>query len=411
MARDYLQGYVFPNSEKGMCIRVSENTKRKAAGSAGRDSGYSNNSNSSGHHGSRHHGGHHGGSSRDKGNYGSMGNMSKISTSTNPSETSDLDREGNQNYHHDKQDRRRDDHGYQDNMRQKDTGYYSKGGNMNQMMQSDPRMKNMDEYGYEQRDGARTGSYDNMQSRMPNQNNMSSMNRGSNQQSFLHNPLANSGPSMKMKQMQMVNQDQQPINNMELPNQTQPNYMMNEMMQQPQQQQPQQPMNNMMPMPGGEEENTGMSHLDQYVFPQANSPSIDAQVMNSNQSYMSNAGSGMQSMQMPNMVDPPESNMGVGRLPTGYPYIPATSSPSMNGMGVATTGMYGQSSTSSQMESLVDLCSSFKSSLKIPKNATNTVYVEGIPPDAKEREVARKPLSVFICLFRYLPSIPRLQIC
>ena len=35
----------------------------------------------------------------------------------------------------------------------------------------------------------------------------------------------------------------------------------------------------------------------------------------------------------------------------------------------------------------------FQGLIKIPKNATNTVYVEGIPSDASEREVARKSLE------------------
>ena len=73
----------------------------------------------------------------------------------------------------------------------------------------------------------------------------------------------------------------------------------------------------------------------------------------------------------------------------------------------------------------------FHNLLKIPKNATNTVYVEGIPLDATEREVSRKyyyslysypfsllsissihsilPFNSLILLFfRYLSPIPRL---
>jgi len=37
--------------------------------------------------------------------------------------------------------------------------------------------------------------------------------------------------------------------------------------------------------------------------------------------------------------------------------------------------------------------------MPIPKNATNTVYVEGIPLDATEREVARNYLSYLIYSF------------
>jgi len=39
---------------------------------------------------------------------------------------------------------------------------------------------------------------------------------------------------------------------------------------------------------------------------------------------------------------------------------------------------------------------SFQGSLKIPKNATSTVYVEGIPPDSTEREVARKFCDLYL---------------
>lgn len=47
--------------------------------------------------------------------------------------------------------------------------------------------------------------------------------------------------------------------------------------------------------------------------------------------------------------------------------------------------------------------------MPIPKIATNTVYVEGIPLDTSEREVARNSLSLLI-LFRYLPPLSRLQV-
>jgi hypothetical protein len=49
----------------------------------------------------------------------------------------------------------------------------------------------------------------------------------------------------------------------------------------------------------------------------------------------------------------------------------------------------------------------FQSAANIPKNATNTVYVEGIPFEATEREVAR--ISVFHPSYRYFQTISRLS--
>lgn len=351
-----------------------------------------------------------GGNRNDRRDFNSMGTMSKSS-----SPQSDLDK--NNDYHSDKP--RQRDHSYQqDSMRQNDRGGYYKNQSMGHSMQSDPRMKNMDDYGYEQQDRTRTAPYGSMQSsRMSHHNNsMNTMSSGSMQQSFLHNPLANSGPSMKMKSMQMMNQDHHQMNDMNSMDMHQNNsnnndsYLMNNMMQN-------NSMNDMMSMPGNDG-NTGMSHLDQYILPQNNSPSIDTQVMNSNASYMSHTG-GMQSVQIGNMIDPSESTMG-GRISNQFSSLPSNSS-MMGGMGIATTGMYGHSSSNNQAESLIDVCSSFRNLLPIPKNATNTVYVEGIPPDAKEREVARKSLYC-VCLhhlttfalpnafYRHLPSVPWLQV-
>ena len=44
--------------------------------------------------------------------------------------------------------------------------------------------------------------------------------------------------------------------------------------------------------------------------------------------------------------------------------------------------------------------------MPIPHNATNTVYVEGIPLDASEREVARNHPCLMIIIFRYLQAFP-----
>lgn len=51
----------------------------------------------------------------------------------------------------------------------------------------------------------------------------------------------------------------------------------------------------------------------------------------------------------------------------------------------------------------------FQSLINIPKNATNTVYVEGVPFEATEREVAR--ISVFHPSHRYIPTFSRLSFC
>ena len=348
-----------------MCIRISENSKRKMLGGGG---GGNNSYN------------HHGGNNRDdnKRGYQNMGSMSKSS-----SDNCDLDKD----YHQNNKSRHRDI-GYQDqHIRQDENRGYYKNQGMNQQIHNDPRMKqSMDDYGYEQ-DRARTAPYDNMQSRMSNQPQMNSISTNS-QQSFLHNPLVNTGSSMKMKSMQMLAQDQQSINQMNsmaMHQNTHDNYMMSDSMQN-------QSMNEMMLMPSGDT-NTGLSHIDQYILPQSTAPNIETQAMSTNPSYLFN--NGVQPIQMDNIIMPSESNLG-GRVPAQFSSMQANNESSMPEWGVATTGMTGQSSVSSQMESLLELCSSFNNILPIPKNATNTVYVEGIPADAKKREVARKSCLVFI---------------
>ena len=55
------------------------------------------------------------------------------------------------------------------------------------------------------------------------------------------------------------------------------------------------------------------------------------------------------------------------------------------------------------MMTLQKLSNCFRSNVTIPKHATNTVYVEGLPHDTTEREVARKLISIlklFIDIFR-----------
>ncbi len=53
----------------------------------------------------------------------------------------------------------------------------------------------------------------------------------------------------------------------------------------------------------------------------------------------------------------------------------------------------------------------FQNLVKIPKNATNTVYVEGIPTDTSEREVARKRVVLdSLDIFRPFPGYKRVRL-
>ncbi len=57
------------------------------------------------------------------------------------------------------------------------------------------------------------------------------------------------------------------------------------------------------------------------------------------------------------------------------------------------------------LNSLSQFYNVFQNLVKIPKNATNTVYVEGIPSDTTEREVARKSsMSSSLDIFRPFPG-------
>lgn len=360
-ARDYLQGYVFPNSDKGMCIRISENSKRKmpGAGSYAPPNGP-----------------HH--KREDKRNFQPMhgGGMSKSSP-----ENKDLDR--GQDY----PDRRKQDMGYPDRMgRKEQRGYYKSPDIHEQPHHGDPRVK-QDNYGYAYDNRGRDPQYDD-QPRVVRNSNVMSGGGNMPQQSFLHNPLANSRQDNKMKQMNMGHaqniQSLDQINdNLDIhqnPSHNQDGYILNDMIQS-------QSMGDLMTMPGNSEGASGISHLDQYALPRNASNSIDSQGMNPSSAYMSNAN-GVQSIPM-NNVAPPNSNSG-GRVSMQYAQMPQNSSSSSGwGGGVATTSMYNQS-VPNYMDALIDVCEQFHNILPIPKNATNTVYVEGIPFDAKEREIARK---------------------
>lgn len=296
---------------------------------------------------------------------------------------------------HDYQDRRGKEMNYPDRMGHKDQRGYYKSQDMHHQPHSDPRIKQDSNYGYMQ-ERSRVPQYEEEQ--QPRMMRHSSGMTGNGvqqqqqqQQSFLHNPLANSRQSVKMKPLLMgMGQDPQSLDQLnsnidmyQNPSHNQDSYLYNDVIQSPS-------MNDMMSMPNNSEGGAVMSHLDQYVLPQNASNLVDSSGIGSNPNYMSGAG-GVQSMPMSNLGMPSNSNSG-GRVSVQYSSMPANSS-SMPGWGAATTGMYNQT-VPNYMDALVDLCEQFHNILPIPKNATNTVYVEGIPVDAKEREVARKSQSV-----------------
>lgn len=269
------------------------------------------------------------------------------------------------------------DAGY-DRPNQREQRGFNRQNDMHQSM-ADPRVK-QDSYGHSQ-ERSRTNQYNDDQPRM-----MRHSNEPINsipQQSFLHNPLANSHHGNSMKNMPSRHgQDTRSLDQMnsnldihQPQSHIQESYIFNDVMPNPS-------MNDLMHNnPEG-----GISHLDQYVLP-PNSNSVDTSVMGSNATYMSNAG-GMQSVAMSSII-PSNSNPG-GRVSVQYAPMPTNStSMSAGWTGVNTAGIYNQS-TPSYLDALVDMCEQFHNILPIPKNATNTVYVEGIPVDARDREVARK---------------------
>mmetsp|Transcript_37355 Transcript_37355/g.42902 ORF Transcript_37355/g.42902 Transcript_37355/m.42902 type:complete len:236 (-) Transcript_37355:415-1122(-) len=224
-------------------------------------------------------------------------------------------------------------HEFQDKMRPKEMnfqdnrmppkdqrGYYKPQG-MNQPSHSDSRMKPESNYGYSN-ERVRANSYEEDPQRIMRHSSSMSRSAPTNQQSFLHNPLANSGSHSKMKSVQMVHhQDQQSMDQLDIhqnPAYLQDNYIMSELIS--------------MPNPEGEV----MSHLDQYLLPQNVSNPVNSQGMSSTPAYMSST-SGVQSLQMGNVVQPNPGSGGRGFVQ--YTPMPA-SSPSVSGWGVTTTGMY-----------------------------------------------------------------------
>ena len=305
-----------------------------------------------------------------------MQNMSK----SDPDSTSDIDKGGefndkprsrDSNY----QDNRMHSRGDQrDDQRGSQRGY-NKYQQIDQPVRVDPRNKMDQNYGYVH-DRVRSNSYDDdQQPRMMSHSRGISGGGSSNQPSFLHNPLANSGSQLKMKSIQMIHhQEPQSLDQIDIhQNQShlQENYILNDLISMP---------NN---SGGGEI----MSHLDQYILPQNVSNQISNSAQLSPPTYLSSV-SGVQSLQMANVIGSQNSGNG-GRSTIQYSSMPSNSS-SMPEWRVATTGIYNQPSPSGYVDNLIDLASSCQTVLPIPKNATNTVYVEGIPVDASEREVARK---------------------
>lgn len=143
------------------------------------------------------------------------------------------------------------------------------------------------------------------------------------------------------------------------------------------------------------------SYCDKYVVPQAASNFMNAQRLNPNAAYFAGMSS-MHPYQLDLLSNPQFNSM--GRM--GYPSAQMNQTPLPRWGGG--NGMFNQpTSPVSSPDSLIDLAASCKDVLPIPKNATNTVYVEGIPTNTSEREVARKSLCV-IC--RYLQAVPGVQI-
>jgi hypothetical protein len=331
-----------------MCIRISENSKRKIGG------GFP--------------------APREEKRY----NMSK------KPDSEDLEDHGEY------RDTRKEFHGD----RHKEGRYY-RGQEMHQS-HSDPRMK-QDSYGYVDR-GRNHGYDDSGEQRMSRGHNSMPEVKVS-QQSFLHNPLANSRQPEQMKSVWISHQqDQQSldqINNIDYrqnSSHNQEGYLMNEMVPNQSmkyndslQKQNYNPSMNEIIMPVSSEGGNGMSHLDQYVLPQ-NTSSVDTSVMRSNPVYMSSGGN-VQSMPMSNVAYSSNPSSGE-RVSVPYSQGPPTSSPMPSRTEMA-TGSFGQNPPN-YMDALVDICNQFYDILPIPKHATNTVYVEGIPTDARDREVARK---------------------
>jgi hypothetical protein len=320
----------------------------------------------------------------EKGNLRPMQNMSKSS----PDSTSDIDKGPDYN----EKPRNRDSN-YQDNRMQSrgdQRGYYKSQG-MDQQIRGDLRGKIDQNYGYANERGRSNSYEDDQQQRMISHSRGMPGAGSSNQPAFLHNPLVNSGSQLKMKSIQMIHhQDQQSLDQLDIhqnPSHLQENYILNELISMP---------NN---SGGGEV----MSHLDQYILPQNVSNQLNNPAIGSSPAYLSSS-TGVQSLQMGGVVGPQNSGAG-GRAAVQYSTMP-TNSPSMPEWRVATTGIYNQPSPSGYVDNLIDLASSCQTVLPIPKNATNTVYVEGIPTDASEREVARKSYICLLSLYRYFSSLP-----
>lgn len=346
-----------------MCIRISENSKRKAPGAGN----FAPNNNPI--------------KRDDKRGYQPMHPMSKSSPETDDG----LDNE--HNYH----EMRHRDPSPPPRMPPKDNRRHYRDQDIRQPDHQDPRVK-QDNYGYSYDNRARAPQYDvDDQPRISRHSNVMSGGGNMPQQSFLHNPLANSRQDNKMKHMPMSHgQNLQSLDHhlndsLDLHqniSHTQDSYVLSDMIQNPS-------MNDMIGMPRNSD-SPGISHLDQYALPRNASNSIDNSVMN-NPGYLSNAGS-LQSAPMNSIVGLP-SNSG-GRVSSQYASVPQPSSSmgQWSGGGVATTSMYNQS-VPNYLDALIDVCEQFHNILPIPKNATNTVYVEGIPVSTREREVARKSIS------------------
>jgi hypothetical protein len=68
-------------------------------------------------------------------------------------------------------------------------------------------------------------------------------------------------------------------------------------------------------------------------------------------------------------------------------------------------GLFGQYMASAPSQPFVSQLEKLPPLFKVPSDATNCLYIDGVPIDAKEREVARR-LRPYL---RHLQTVPRLH--
>ena len=89
----------------------------------------------------------------------------------------------------------------------------------------------------------------------------------------------------------------------------------------------------------------------------------------------------------------------------GYSALPQTAQASHQDQ-AQYLSLFGQYMAPPQQPSFVSQIDKLPPVFKVPAEGTNCLYIDGIPIDAKEREVARNPL----CYPRYLQTLPWLHL-